>query len=1019
MNFSANFIDRPVLATVVSILIVLFGVIGYTFLGVREYPSVDPPVVSVSTSYPGANAEVIESQITEPLEESINGIAGIRTLSSQSRDGSSNISVEFEIGTDMEAAANDVRDRVSRAARNLPPDVDPPRISKQDADASPIFILMIQSNKRNLLELSEIANNFFKERLQTIPGVSEIRIYGEKRYSIKLLIDPLKLAGYGLTPMDVRDALNRENVELPSGSIEGYGTELSVRTFGRISSPEEFDELIISESEGTLIKFRDIGRAVLAPENEKSVNRGKGAVQQMGIAITPQPGSNYISIVDELNRRMERIKKDMPEDLILSTGMDSTISIRKAITEVQETILIAFTLVVLVIFFFLREWRTTLIPVFAIPISLIGSFFIMYLSGFTINILTLLSIVLATGLVVDDAIVVLENIYSKIEKGMSPIEAGYAGSKEIFFAIISTSITLAAVFLPIIFLQGLTGKLFREFGIVMAGAVIISAFVSLTLTPMMSAHWLKHTSHSKFYIRTEPFFNNLITRYNQYLKRFINHRWLAFIIIVVSLAAIGIIWPLLPGELAPVQDKSQIMISANAPEGTSFENMDLYMQKLVSIVDTLPETNNFIALTSPGFGSSSTNSGFIRITLTQPEERERSQQELVQYLSGVVRPLTFARTFVTQDQTIGGGRGSGLPVQYVIQAPNLDKLKAVLPVFMEKAKQDPTFQVVDENLKFNKPEMTILIDRERARTLGVTIRDIAETLQLYFSGQRMGFFIRDGKQYQVIGQADRQSRDMPLDLSTAYVRNRQGELIQLDNLVEISYRSTLPQLYRFNRYIAATVSASTNEGYTLGQGIEAMDRIASEVLDDTFSTSLTGVSRDYMESSNTLLFAFLLALILIYLVLAAQFESYRDPLIIMFTVPLAIAGALISLLIFGQTLNIFSQIGMIMLIGIVTKNGILIVEFANQKKAKGIELRQAVAEAATQRFRPILMTSLATVLGALPIALALGAGAKSRISMGIVVIGGLIFALVLTLFVIPALYTYLSRMKKIPEIKQS
>ncbi len=1020
MNFSANFIDRPVLATVVSILIVLFGVIGYTFLGVREYPSVDPPVVSVSTSYPGANAEVIESQITEPLEESINGIAGIRTLSSSSRDGSSNISVEFEIGTDMEAAANDVRDRVSRASRNLPPDVDPPRISKQDADANPIYILMIQSDKRNLLELSEIANNFFKERLQTIPGVSEIRIYGEKRYSIKLLIDPLKLAGYGLTPMDVRDALNRENVELPSGSIEGYDTELSVRTFGRISSPEEFDELIISESEGTLIKFRDIGRAVLAPENEKSVNRGKGAVQQMGIAITPQPGSNYIAIVDELNRRMERIRKDMPEDLILSTGVDSTISIRKAISEVQETILIAFTLVVMVIFFFLREWRTTLIPVFAIPISLIGSFFVMYLAGFTINVLTLLSIVLATGLVVDDAIVVLENIYSKIEKGMSPIEAGYAGSKEIFFAIISTSITLAAVFLPIIFLQGLTGKLFREFGVVMAGAVIISAFVSLTLTPMMSAHWLRHTSHhSRFYTRTEPFFNNLISGYNRNLKNFLNHRWLAFIVIAVSLAAVGIIWPLLHGELAPIQDKSQIGISATAPEGTSFEKMDEYMIKLVSIVDTLPETFSYTALTSPGFGSSATNSGFIRLALTQPEERKRSQQELVQYLSGLVRPLTFARSFVTQDQTIGGGRGSGLPVQYVIQAPNLDKLKAVLPVFMEKVQADPTFQVVDVNLKFNKPEMTILIDRERARTLGVTIRDIAETLQLYFSGQRMGFFIRDGKQYQVIGQANRQSRDAPLDLSTAYVRNRQGELIQLDNLVQIDYRSTLPQLYRFNRYIAATVSASTNQGYTLGQGIEAMDRIASEVLDDTFSTSLTGVSRDYMESSNTLLFAFLLAIILIYLVLAAQFESYRDPLIIMFTVPLAIAGALISLLIFGQTLNIFSQIGMIMLIGIVTKNGILIVEFANQKKAKGIELRQAVAEAATQRFRPILMTSLATVLGALPIALALGAGAKSRISMGIVVIGGLIFALVLTLFVIPALYTYLSRMKKIPEIKQS
>jgi len=1013
MNLSAIFINRPVLATVLSILILLFGVIGYTFLGIREYPSVDSPVVTVTTSYPGANADVIESQITEPLEESINGIAGIRTLSSSSRDGSSNISVEFKIGTDMEAASNDVRDRVSRAIRNLPPDVDPPRVVKSDADANPVFVLTIQSDKRSLLELSEIANNFFKERLQTIPGVSEIRIYGEKKYSIKLLIDPLKLAGYGLTPIDVRDALNRENVELPTGSIEGYGTELSVRTFGRISSPEEFNDLIIHEEGGTLIKFRDIGRAVLAPENEKTLLRGNGGVPMMGIALTPQPGANHIDIVNELYKRLEQLRKDMPKDIVLGTNQDTTVSIRNAITEVQETILIAFSLVVLVIFLFLREWRTTLIPVFAIPISLIGSFFVMYLAGFTINILTLLSIVLATGLVVDDAIVVLENIYSKVEKGMQPLEAGYAGSKEIFFAIISTSITLAAVFLPIIFLQGLTGKLFREFGVVMAGAVLISAFVSLTLTPMMGARWLKHkTHHNAFYLRTEPFFNRLITGYNRYLNNFLKRRWLAFIIIAVALLIIGIIWPMLPGELAPLEDKSRIAVNATAPEGTSYEKMDAYMMKLISIVDTLPETDSYIALTSPGFGSSATNSGFVRMTLTPPRERKRSQQELVNYLSGIVRPLTFARTFVTQDQTIGSGRGTGLPVQYVIQAPNLDKLKEVLPVFMKKAQEDPTFQVVDVNLKFNKPEMTILIDRERARTLGVTIRDIAETLQLYFSGQRMGFFIRDGKQYQVIGQADRQYRDRPLDLSTAYVRNRQGELIQLDNIVQISYRSSLPQLFRFNRYIAATVSASTSSGYTLGQGIEAMDRIASEVLDDTFSTSLTGVSRDYKESSNTLLFAFLLALILIYLVLAAQFESYRDPLIIMFTVPLAIAGALLSLRLFGQTLNIFSQIGMIMLIGIVTKNGILIVEFANQKKAKGAALVKAVADAATQRFRPILMTSLATVLGALPIALALGAGAKSRVSMGIVVIGGLLFALILTLFVIPALYTYMSQLKK-------
>lgn len=999
---------------VLSILIVLFGIIGYTFLGVREYPSIEPPTINVSTSYPGANADVIESQITEPLEESINGIAGIRTLTSISRDGASSITVEFNVGTEMEAAANDVRDRVSRARRNLPPDVDPPIVVKTDADSNPIYVMTLQSEKRSLLELSEIGNNLFKEQLQTVPGVSEIRIYGEKRYSIKLYIDPLKLAGYGLTPLDVRDALNRENIELPTGRIEGYGTELSVRTYGRMTTAAEFNDMIIRESDGMLVKFKDVGNAVLTAENEKSIMRGNGGIPMIGLAITPLPGANHITIVDEVLRRIEQIKKDMPEDLRIGTSSDTTISIRNAIDEVQETILIAFTLVVLVIFFFLREWRTTLIPVFAIPISLIGSFFVMYLAGYTINILTLLSIVLATGLVVDDAIVVLENIYRKIEEGMSPLEAGFKGSKEIFFAIVSTTITLAAVFLPIIFLQGLTGQLFREFAIVMAGAVIISAVVSLTLTPMMSAHWLKHNEHhSRFYERTERFFVALIGRYNRSLDHFLKHRWVAFAVMAVAILMVGGLWFSIPGELAPMQDKSRLMISATAPEGVSYEKMDEYMKQLIAIVDSLPEKEAFIGLTSPGFGSSgATNSGFIRMTLTPPGDRERSQQEIADELTARFRPMTFARVIVSQEQTIQVGRGGGMPVQYVIQAQNIDKLKEVLPAFLKRAQEDPAFQVVDLNLKFNKPEMTLTIDRDRARTMGVTIRDIAETLQLFFSGQRMGYFIYNGKQYQVIGQADRPFRDDPVDLSTVYVRNRRNELVQLDNLIQVQYNSSLPQIYRFNRYISATFSANPSPGYTLGQGIEAMDRIAQEVLDDTFVTSLSGPSRDYAESSNTLLFAFMLALILIYLILSAQFESFRDPLVIMFTVPLAIAGALLSLIIFGQTINIFSQIGMIMLIGIVTKNGILIVEFANQKKAVGKTIRSAVLEAATQRFRPILMTSLATVLGAVPIALALGAGAKSRVSMGIVIIGGLLFSLVLTLYVIPALYTYISSSKK-------
>jgi hydrophobe/amphiphile efflux-1 (HAE1) family protein len=1011
MNISSVSINRPVLATVISILLVLFGAIGYTFLGVREFPSVDPPVVTVSTTYVGANADVIESQISEPLEESINGIAGIRSLTSVSSDGRSTITVEFELGVDMEAAANDVRDRVSRANRNLPPDTDPPIVTKSDADANPILVLMLQSNARNLMELSDIANNVFKERLQTIPGVSEIRIWGEKKYAIKLLMDPAKLASYQLTPVDVQAALDRENVELPSGRIEGYRTELIIRTEGRLSTPEEFNDMIISDFHGTLIRFRDVGDAVLVAENERSIMRGNGSIPIVGVAVTPQPGANQIAIADEFYKRLEQIKIDLPSDITLGLAIDTTTTIRKAISEVFDTILIAFGLVVLVIFVFLRNWRTTLIPVIAIPISLVSGFFIMFIAGFSINILTLLGIVLATGLVVDDAIVVLENIFHKVESGMNPFEAGHKGSKEIYFAIISTTITLAAVFLPVIFLQGLTGRLFREFGMVVAGTILVSALVSLTLTPMMSTRLLKKSqSHGRLFNITEHWIDNLINNYNSSLKSFLRKRWLAILIMAVSIGIILGIGVLIPSELAPMEDKSRLSVVSTAPEGTSFEVMDDYMLNLINIVDTIPEKLNFLALTAPGFGSSSsTNAGVFRIVLTDPSERKRSQQDIADELGIITRKYNFARSFVTQEQTIGGGRNAGLPVQFVILAPNFEKLRDAIPKFMEAAQSSPKFLVTDLNLKFNKPEITVDIDRDRARALGVNVRDVAENLQLYFSGQRYGYFYLNNKQYQVIGQANRLSRDKPLDLSSIYVRNNRNELIQLDNLVNLSDRSNPPQLYRYNRYVSATVSAQPAKGVTLGQGIDEMRRIAGETLDNSFSSVLAGTSKEYEDSSSSLLFAFFLALVLIYLILAAQFESYIDPLIIMFTVPLALAGAVLSLWIFGQTINIFSEIGVIVLIGIVTKNGILIVEFANQRKAAGLSIRDAVIDAATRRLRPILMTSLATALGALPIALALGASSQSRIPMGITIIGGLIFSLVLTLFVIPALYTYLSR----------
>jgi multidrug efflux pump len=1011
MSLSSLSIRRPVLAIVMSIVIVLFGIIGYTYLGVREYPAVDPPVITVATNYIGANADVIESQITEPLEESVNGIAGIKNLTSVSRDGRSTITVEFDIDVDLEAAANDVRDRVSRAIRSLPPDVEPPIVSKADADASPIVFLNVRSDSRNLLELSEIANNIFKERFQTIPGVSEVRIWGEKRYSMRLWIDPKKLAGYNLTPIDIRNALNRENIELPTGIIEGNSTELSIRTAGRLLNEDEFNDLIIQEIGGNVVRFKDIGNAVLGAENERTVLKRDG-IPMVGVVLVAQPGANNIAITDEFYKRLEQLQPNLPSDIDTEIGFDVTTYIKDSISEVQQTIFIAFGLVVLIIFLFLRDWRTTIIPVIAIPISLIGAFFVMYIADFSINVLTLLGIVLAIGLVVDDAIVVLENIYKKIEAKMHPEEAAKHGAAEIFFAVISTTVALASVFLPVIFLSGLTGRLFREFGIVIAGSVMISSFVALTLTPMLGSKILKRREkHNWFYEKTEPFFIKINDVYRNALNSFLNIRWAAFVIIGVAIVMIYVLFRGIPSELAPLEDRSRLSISASGPEGATFDYMDRFMDKVVDdLITSIPEKDGIISVTSPGFGaSSSVNSGFVNLILVDPSERERTQQQIADELTARLMKFTEARTFVFQQQTIGGSRRGGLPIQFVIQAPNFEKLEEYLPKFIEAARDYPQFTAIDVNLKFNKPELNLSIDRQRARNLGVSIADIAQTLQAAFSGQRFGFFIKDGKQYQVIGQVSRENRDSPLDLKSIYVKNNRNELIQLDNLVVLDEQSTPPQLFRFNRYVSATVSAGLAPGVTMGDGINTMEEIAGNVLDETFATSLDGSSRDFVESSSSLLFAFILALVLIYLVLSAQFESFRDPFIILFTVPLALLGALLTIWYFNQTLNIFSQIGIIMLIGLVTKNGILIVEFANQRKAAGLEKMEAIKDAAVARFRPILMTSLSTVLGILPIALALGAGSESRVSMGIAVIGGLIFATFLTLFIIPAVYSYFSR----------
>lgn len=1015
MSLSTISIKRPVLAIVMNLVLILFGIIGYTFLGVREYPSIDPAQISVRTSYAGANADIIESQITEPLEKSINSIDGIRNISSSSNQGSSNITIEFNLGKNLEEAANDVRDKVSQAQRNLPQDIDAaPVVSKADADSEPIITMTMQSATRNVLELSDYAENVIAQRLQTIPGVSSVQIWGQRKYAMRLWIDPNKLASYGLTVLDVRAALNTQNVELPSGKLTGANTELAIKTIGNLASEEEFNNIIIRADNNRVVKLGDVGNAALEAENFETKMSDSG-YPMVSLAIIPQPGTNYLEIAEQFYKEYDKLQNELPEGFELNIAIDNTLFVKKAVLEVVETLLIAIVLVVLIIYIFFRNWSIAFRPLIDIPVSLIATFFIMYLCGFSINVLTLLAIVLATGLVVDDGIVVTENIFKKVEEGMSPIQAAIKGSNEIFFAVISISITLAAVFLPVIFLEGFVGRLFREFGVVIGAAVLISAFVSLTLTPMLNAYLMKggEQKKSKFYTRTEKYFEMMNTEYAGALKGFLNHRWLSFATIIGCFALIYLFYQLLPKETAPYDDRSYISLRVTAPEGVSYDYMDRFMTDLTMLInDSVPEKKVSLVITSPGFGSASSNSGFVRLGLVQPDERERSQAEIADDLSRLTRGYSEGRVAVSQQPTISVNRRGGLPIQYIIQAPNFQKLEEKIPEFMEELAKENTFSMTDVNLKFNKPEVYVSIDREKAQTLGVSVLDVAQTLQMSLAGQRFGYFMMNGKQYQVMGQFDRADRATPMDLAAIFVKNNRGELIQLDNIVELEERSSPPQLYHNNRYMSATVSAGLAPGRSMGDGIDAMERVKEKVLDETFTTDLGGESRDFVESGSNTMFAFGLAVLLIFLILAAQFESFIDPIIILITVPMAVAGAMFSLWLFGQSWNIFSQIGTIMLIGLVTKNGILIVEFANQLREQGYKKYEAVVVASESRLRPILMTSLAIALGALPIALSLGAASTSRMGMGVVIVGGTMFSLVLTLFVIPAFYLMLSRDKK-------
>ena len=1015
MSLSTTSIRRPVFTIVINLLIVLFGIIGYTFLGVREFPSIDPAQVSIRTNYTGANSDIIESQITEPLEKAINSIDGIRNVTSSSTQGSSNITIEFNLNKNLEEAANDVRDKVSQAIRSLPQDIDaPPVVSKADANGDAIISMTVQSDTRNPLELSDFAENIIAQRMETIPGVSGVQIWGQKRYAMRLWIDPVKLASYGCTVSEVRNALNKQNVELPSGKITGANTELTVKTVGNLATAEEFNNIIIRSDGEKIVRFSDIGYAVLGPENLETKMTQSG-LPLVGVAIVPLPGANYLDISKAFYKEFEKLKSDLPKDIKLNIALDTTFFVKKSVIEVAETLGISILLVILIIFLFFRDWAIAFRPLIDIPVSLIATFFIMWLFGFSINVLTLLAIVLATGLVVDDGIVVTENIFKKVEEGMTPIEAAIKGSNEIFFAVISISITLAAVFLPVIFLEGFVGRLFREFGVVIGAAVLISAFVSLTLTPMLNAYLMKsgEQKKSKFYIQTEPYFVKLNKGYASSLERFMKKKWLSFPILIVCFGLIYVFFNLLKKETAPYDDRSSLSIRMNTAEGSTYEYTERFMQEISRLIDdSIPEKKVALVITSPGFMAASVNNGFIRISLKEPEERKRSQKEIAEKLTKWTNQYSEAKVSVTEQPTISVNRRGGLPIQYIIQAPNFEKLREKIPLFMDEASKNETFSTTDVNLKFNKPEINVTIDREKAESLGISVIDIAQTLQLSLSGQRFGYFMRNGKQYQIIGQFEQKDRSKPMDLTSMFVKNNKGELIQMDNVVAIEEKSNPPQLYHNNRYMSATVSAGLAPGKSIDDGIEAMNEIKAKVLDDTFTTDLGGESRDFVESSSNTSFAFGLALLLIFLILAAQFESFIDPFIIILTVPMAVAGALFSLWLFDQTWNIFSQIGTVMLIGLVTKNGILIVEFANQLREQGKPKLEAILEAAEARLRPILMTSLAISLGALPIAMSLGAASTSRIGMGVVIVGGTIFSLVLTLFVIPALYLMWSKAKK-------
>ena len=1007
MSLASTSIRRPVLTIMLSALIVLFGSIGLYQVGIREYPAIDPPIVDVRTTYTGANAEVVANQITEPLESAINGIDGIRTLMSTSREEQSNITVEFNLGANMEQAANDVRDKVSRAQRWLPENADIPIVSKADANSSPIVVLSLASDVLSLLELTEQGTRM-QERIQTVPGVAEVRIWGIKRYAMRIYVDPVRMAGANLTIDAIKYALDREDTELPAGQLEGTSAIVNLRSYSKLKNEDDFRNVILLADGDKFVRLGDVADVVLGAENDRNTVR-MNKRPMVSLAVIPQPGSDQIKIVDEVLSRLDEFRRDLPESIVIQPSFDNTKFVRAALSEVQETIAIAFVLVIAIIFLFLRDFKTTLIPMLTIPISLIGVFFIIWILDFSINILTLLGVVLAISIVVDDAIVVLENIFAKVEEGLPTREAAVKGVNEIFAAVISTTLVLCAVFLPLFFMQGFTGRLFREFSVVIGGSTIISSFVALTLGSMLSSRFLKKgEKHNWFYTATAPFFEKLSSTYARFLGKILKSPLFAIPIILACAVVAIFAFMNLPSELAPLEDRSRVNVQVTAHEGAPFLFISDKMKIIENLIlDNVPELDRVLVQTAPGLAGS-VNNGAASIMLVDPPKRKRSQQEIANSLRKVLSQVEGVRISIQQEQTIRVGSRSGLPVQVVVKASELDSLKKYLPDLMDKIQQSQLLTMADVNLKFTRPQLDVEMNRDNLRASGIAPRDVAGALQLAYSGMRYGYFLRDGKQYQIMGEINSQNRATPASLQTLYLRNNRGDLVSLDQLVDLKERAVPPSIFNYSRYVSATISASPAQDVALGDAITEMRSIIDKELPESFRTELTGTSRDFMEASGSLAMVFCLALLIVYMLLAAQFESFRHPFTIMLTVPLALSGALAALYIGGHTLNIFSQIGLVMLVGLVTKNGILIVEFANQRRAAGMDLRHAVAGAAGARLRPILMTSLTSVCGFMPIALAFGAGAESRVPMGVAVIGGITVSLVFSLLVVPAAYLLVS-----------